>query len=580
MRLAFISTLLALNLYSIAALDLTPSSSWRSPNITLSRDDRISIASSALEKAVSMLNQSNGQFSDGIYGAAGRLYAQMAEFDRLTNQTNYKDDLKKYFTLAESVKPDFLDETNYGYAAARAYNAYRDPEFLAFAVTSWGSARRYTISKEQAATGSMDVKQFNLTTSCSGATLAGGTYCRTDSSDTFLHGLASGYFLLVSALLAEATSNQMYTDAAVESADFIQSHLLDSFNMVGNTIVSISNGSCSVDLTKYLTHSGVFIEGFVILAEITQDTTIETLLRSTIDGVTTSSLWQGSDGVIDSRDAGGHYIVRALASLYERNTSSSSDLREYIKEYIGVQYNSIIEQARSSSENDIYGSPWTGTTSTSFDGDTQTMALTSLLSAIQLAENPGSSTIPTSSTTVSLPPQLTSTLPAVASSAKKNSAGIIAGSVVGGIVLLAALIFGTLFLRKLHRQRNDGTLVVNGRSPLLTPFTTTQNMASSGILREQHRRNQAKSARFPGVAMGGEPSSLGAADNGSTGIAGLNIRAELMASPGTQVASPENPPPDDRREHTLMEELLRSLNTRMSRNRWNAEELPPDYHEG
>ncbi len=62
---------------------------------------------------------------------------------------------------------------NYGYAAARAYNAYRDPEFLAFAVTSWGSARRYTISKEQAAAGSMDVKQFNLSTSCSG-----GECCR------------------------------------------------------------------------------------------------------------------------------------------------------------------------------------------------------------------------------------------------------------------------------------------------------------------------------------------------------------------------------------------------------------------
>ncbi len=35
-------------------------------------------------------------------------------------------------------------------------------------------------------------------------------------------------------------------------------------------------------------------------------------------------------------DSGGHYIVRGLASLYERNTTSS-DLREYIKEYIGVQ---------------------------------------------------------------------------------------------------------------------------------------------------------------------------------------------------------------------------------------------------
>ncbi len=205
------------------------------------------------------------------------------------------------------------------------------------------------------------------------------------------------------------------------------------------------------------------------------------------------------------------------------------------------------------------------------------MALTSLLSAIQLAENPASSTIPTSSVTVSPPP---STLPAVASSAKKDLARIIAGSIVGGIVLLAALIFGTLFLRKLHRQRNDSTLTVNGCLPLLTLFTTTQNMASSGILREQHQRNQMKSARFSGIVMGGECSSSGAANNRLVGVAGVNIWAEPMASPGTQVASPENPPPDDRREHTLMEELLRSLNTQISRDRWNGEELPPDYHEG
>ncbi len=33
---------------------------------------------------------------------------------------------------------------------------------------------------------------------------------------------------------------------------------------------------------------------------------------------------------------GGLYIVRALAALYERNTTTSN-LREYIKEYIGVQ---------------------------------------------------------------------------------------------------------------------------------------------------------------------------------------------------------------------------------------------------
>ncbi|PBK86081.1 hypothetical protein ARMGADRAFT_542235 [Armillaria gallica] len=109
MRLAVISTLLAFSLYSVAAQDLTPSPTWRSPNIILSKDDRTSIAIIALGKAISMLNQTNGQFRDGIYRNGGILYAQMAEFDRLTSQTMYKETLKNYSTLAESVGPGFLN---------------------------------------------------------------------------------------------------------------------------------------------------------------------------------------------------------------------------------------------------------------------------------------------------------------------------------------------------------------------------------------------------------------------------------------------------------------------------------------
>ncbi|PBK61396.1 hypothetical protein ARMSODRAFT_896870, partial [Armillaria solidipes] len=137
-------------------------------NITSSKEDRISIASAALEKAISML-QSNGQFSvssDSPYGTPGGLYAQMAEFDRLTNQTKYKEQLKGCFKLAESVNSNFLSNPNYGYAAARAYTAYQDPDFLDLAITSWTSVRRYTISDEQATSGTTEAKQFNLSSSC------------------------------------------------------------------------------------------------------------------------------------------------------------------------------------------------------------------------------------------------------------------------------------------------------------------------------------------------------------------------------------------------------------------------------
>ncbi|KAK0421766.1 hypothetical protein EV421DRAFT_1915389 [Armillaria borealis] len=204
------------------------------------------------------------------------------------------------------------------------------------------------------------------------------------------------------------------------------------------------------------------------------------------------------------------------------------------------------------------------------------MALTMLISAIQLADNPASSDIPTSSASASLSPQ--SSTGSVSSS--KVFAGIIAGSVVCGLTLLAALIVGALFLCKRHRQRNDSPLVVDGSSPMLTPFTTTQNMTSSGILGEQHLRNQVKSARFPAVAMRREPSPSGAAEIGSSGIVGVDVQTEPTTAPGNQVGITDNPSPGSRREYTLMEELLRSLNDRMSRDRWNAEEMPPGYYEG
>ncbi|KAK0468939.1 hypothetical protein IW261DRAFT_1344744 [Armillaria novae-zelandiae] len=158
-----------------SAQDFTPSTLWKNPNITLSKDERIAIASAALEKAVSML-QSNGQFNDSAYDTPGRLYGQMAEFDRLTNQTTYKETLRQCFALAESNNTGFSNVLSYGYAAARAYAAYQDPDFLDLAVTAWNTVRQYTISDKQAALGTMDVKQFRLSLSCQGATLAGGTY--------------------------------------------------------------------------------------------------------------------------------------------------------------------------------------------------------------------------------------------------------------------------------------------------------------------------------------------------------------------------------------------------------------------
>uniref|UniRef100_A0A0W0F4H3 Uncharacterized protein n=1 Tax=Moniliophthora roreri TaxID=221103 RepID=A0A0W0F4H3_MONRR len=79
--------------------EFVPNPAWQNPDITLSLEERVAIAKNAIEKTLSMMVDENGQLKleDDNYGAAGRFFSQMAEFDMVTNQTIYKDQLFKFF---------------------------------------------------------------------------------------------------------------------------------------------------------------------------------------------------------------------------------------------------------------------------------------------------------------------------------------------------------------------------------------------------------------------------------------------------------------------------------------------------
>ncbi|KAK0443437.1 uncharacterized protein EV420DRAFT_1724002 [Desarmillaria tabescens] len=347
--------------------------------------------------------------------------------------------------------------------------------------------------------------------------MAGGTYYTTDSNSMAISSMATGFFLVISALLAEVTSNQTYLDAAIESANFIHSQLLDSSDIVLEFISSGSNNSCGTESIIDSLGCGLCVEGLIVLADITHNVSTETLLRRAIVATTTNVRWQGLDGIITTTTTGGHYIVQALAALYERNTMHS-DLHEYIKEYIGVQYNAVINQATSGGSS-IYGLPWTGPPSSSLSSDNQTVAISVLLSAIQLADDQASSK--PSDTPMSTAPLST----------KKGRTGVIVGGVIGGLAVAAAIIAGILLLRRRHRQLNN-TLVVNECSPqILTPFMVTSI---------EHHMNRSMGKDVPGRRM--------------------DAQAESMTPP-VAATSPPNPLPTEtqRREDTRIEELLRLL---------------------
>lgn len=58
----------------------------------------------------------------------------------------------------------------YGYAAARAYVAYKDSTFLDYAVTVRNFGQTFTISPEQAEAGTPGSKNFSLSSQCQGCT--------------------------------------------------------------------------------------------------------------------------------------------------------------------------------------------------------------------------------------------------------------------------------------------------------------------------------------------------------------------------------------------------------------------------
>ncbi|KAK0495194.1 hypothetical protein EDD18DRAFT_1393864 [Armillaria luteobubalina] len=541
---------------AVVAQDFTPLSSWRSPNVTTSQGDRISIVGAALDKTIGFL-------LNFAYATPGMLYAQMAEFDRITNQTKYKEYLKEYFPLMEAARPNFLDEYHllifllslplqklnnglyYGYAAARAYEVYQDKIFLDYAITSWTSAGAYTLSDSDTSSGSMPGKSFTVQATCQGITMAGGTFWATDTGNAVIDVLATGSYLVLSALLAEATGNKTYLDAAVSSATFIQSHLSDAKHVVQDNISARQSDSCSTSSEISPYNSGLFIEGLAILDSISGNATIQSLLHDTVAAAVSNNAWQGNDGIIATRDSriGDLLIMRGLGAMYWRNTTYS-DMRNYVREYIGVQYNAVLDLATTNGTN-VYSASWVGPPSSVFSSDNQTIALSVLINGIMLKDqeppssntsDSGSSSGPSSGFDSGSTPDSKSSTPT----------GAIAGGVVGGIALLS--------------------------SSDKVPSSPTRSRWSNKVPAGGCSHVRQSSMRETAAPLHAQPESTVSLQEG-----GLTQPQSSAPEPAPAVPGPSNEEPQ--RVNLPTEELVRLLNERLQAGgHWDEDEMPPEYH--
>ncbi|KAJ7251936.1 hypothetical protein C8J57DRAFT_1238282 [Mycena rebaudengoi] len=401
MMLSLFSPLLWLLIPHLAVTTQLASQTWRKPNITTPPVDRVSIVRAALEQAIRQQPI-----------VAARLYSQMAEFDLATGQTIYQAMIEKNLQLVLNARSNFSDEIPYGRASVRAYSAYKKQsiqswsERLANLISRW-FGRRYTLSQEDLSSSSTPIKSYPVSTVCGARGLS----------------FATGDFLVLSALLAEATSDPMYLQAASESADFINAHLVTPANIVRTGLSARKNDSCAPNNLIKPFDSAVTIQGLAILNSVTKSNVVtRQLLNDIINAAILNRDWQSLEGIIRNTVE----LVEGLSAAYLRNVTNP-DLREDLKAYLGVQFNALVDLATTPGTN-IYAHLWQGPPSPTFSAVDQTQALGPLLSGMQLLND-------LSSGSNASPSPTGDTFPGPY---RKPAIAPIIGGVLGGIALLAA----------------------------------------------------------------------------------------------------------------------------------------------
>ncbi|KIK62082.1 hypothetical protein GYMLUDRAFT_563255 [Collybiopsis luxurians FD-317 M1] len=257
-----------------------PPTFWRKPTITASYSTRTDSAKKAFQPIFdNLVNQTADslEFKDNPpeFSMPGTFIYELALFDFLTNQTQYRDTVQSYFESVANDNPYFegayLDTPLiYGYAAMQAYHAYGDPLYLQYAQDSWEFGSDWTITTDDVTNGRFPGANWTLPPHCTVGSLAGGTFYENvnnsffegQSNSTYINALATGSFFVLSALLAEATSNQTYMNAAELTLTFVENELLTGSDAVKD---GINGNDCGNGGFNYPYDAGIMIEGLAVM---------------------------------------------------------------------------------------------------------------------------------------------------------------------------------------------------------------------------------------------------------------------------------------------------------------------------
>ncbi|KAJ6556453.1 hypothetical protein B0H19DRAFT_1377142 [Mycena capillaripes] len=252
----------------------------------------------------------------------------------------------------------------------------------------------------------------------------------------------------------------------------------------------------------------------------------------------------------------------------------NATLRQYVGNYIAVQFNAITDLATSSGSN-IYTGSWTGPPGGAFLGWNQTTALGTLISAIGL-DGPSSSS--------------SSATPSSSANAikghKSSPLGAILGGTFGGLAVVAALGCALLWLRR--RQHRRDLEKPEPQVAQLEPFLSPTNAVSVSEHSFAPVAEQSFSpiapvcapprSRYDEKRSDGHRSPPPPPISSSSAVVGTTMSPSTVSGSGTSDFS------SVRAEHVSAsnlptEQLVRLLNQRLQNHQWDEGEVPPEYPE-
>ncbi|KZV61448.1 hypothetical protein PENSPDRAFT_759424 [Peniophora sp. CONT] len=457
---------------SVAAQNLAVPLNWVNTTSNLTRESREGLANGAAATFLSEVNVNAGA-SAGLPSIRyfTSTYAVLSLQDYYSGNSTWSttvfNGMQNYYQQYGLYGVPALnnDPVYWGLAFFYAYRTYRQQFFLDLAMMAHNltyTGAFITSSAAASGTGAGRNVSFSPPSGCTNTTIAGGVFFHQDVlNDTTVNAETITPFMALSAYLFEQTNEQLYSDAAELSLNFVINHLWNGVYVQDSFVVA----SCQTDNTTMDTfNQAFFVEGLSVWANVTKNSALTTLLESVISNVTTFKTWSLPDGVIDESktrasndlDTKGVF-VRGLTEARMRNPGT--DLAKYIDTYTTVQFNSVINNALATGTN-FYAASWSGPAVSSFNAAGSLAAVDVLNAAFSIATPSASSASPEGSGD----PSTTSPAPSKSGSSKSSNAGVIAGSVVGGVVAVAAIVGGVLFLRRRRHRRHahaveDGTTV-------------------------------------------------------------------------------------------------------------------------